>query len=943
MKLFTSGPIFASLCGFVLLLVADNSAASDAVLFEQEILPLLQSHCVDCHGANDPESGLRVDRRSSLIRGGDSGEAALTPNQADGSLLLQLVRGDDADRRMPPEGESLSTDEIALLSRWIDQGAKWPGQMPGQKDAQDDTLQSDHWSLQPFSRPKVPRFDQGNNAIDAFINKRLDAAGLTFSPPADSISIARRVSFVLTGLPPSDSVTGDAKERDYATMVDELLASPEYGQRWAQHWLDVIRWAETVGFETNSERKQAWPYRDWVIDAFNSDKPYDQFIREQILGDELGQDAALGFLVAGPANLPGQIGRDEEAMRQSRQDELDEVIQTVSQGIMGLTIGCARCHNHKFDPILQKDYYSLQAIFAGMSYGDRRLRGEADDRLTDRVPAEAEKLRSLIAKADSLRVQKKLRPPLPSFPKETFDPILADGVRIEIMATNNDGAASLYELQAWTSEHDNGAEEDVSKNASSQSSTSRNIALASNGSRVSASSFALANQTRHFDNLIDGSSDRRQAFPWVAAKAGPAWAQVDFANSTMINAVAWDTSSGVPVDLVVKVRDVATGQWRAVATSRDRMLRTDDIRKAESIVIDGLSQKEVKELWSVNQSVNRTRLSVNRLKAGSRVYAARFSENPAATWQLRRGDPMQRIAMVPPSTPVVLGALSLGIDAPERTRRQALVSQLTSPHHPLTARVIVNRIWQHHFGIGIVETPSDFGKMGSLPSHPQLLDWLASELVDNNWSLKHIHRLILNSKTFQQSSVPRPAALQLDADSRLLWRFPPRRIEAESIRDSILQASGKLNSQMGGRGFNLFQQRGGLSDYKPLETFDHEGWRRMIYAHKIRMQSVDVFGTFDCPDAGQMKPRRTQSITPLQSLSLLNSPFVNRQAAFFASRIEDEVGADLNAQIDRAFEIAFSRKATDPERIELIKLVRDEGLMQMCRVLINTSEFLYLR
>jgi hypothetical protein len=260
----------------------------------------------------------------------------------------------------------------------------------------------------------------------------------------------------------------------------------------------------------------------------------------------------------------------------------------------------------------------------------------------------------------------------------------------------------------------------------------------------------------------------------------------------------------------------------------------------------------------------------------------------------------------------------------------------------LTARVLINRVWQSHFGTGLVGTPSDFGKMGARPSHPKLLDWLTREFVRKGWSLKKLHRLIVTSHTYRQAGKPLEGALRVDADSRLLWRFPPRRLEAEAIRDCILSISGKLNLKKGGRGFDFFNQRGGLSDYHPKETFEEDGWRRMIYAHKVRMQSVDIFGAFDCPDAGQMKPRRTRSITPVQSLSLLNSPFVNRQAGFFAERVRNEKGDDVTVQIAHAFRLACTRAPNPREKVVLEQLARQHGLEQVCRVLFNSSAFLYL-
>ena len=360
-------------CGFLFASGPARGEETGIVSFERDVQPILQEHCIDCHGGDEAESGLRADSRSGLLRGGDSGESALVPGDPANSLLIQLVSGVDADRRMPPDGPPLSPRQISVLSRWIGQGVDWPGQMEPNDLESDEKKFGDHWSLQPLRRPTVPQVAGCEHPIDAFIARNLENHGLSFSSRGNSTSLLRRVSLVLTGLPPRPGDNSATDPIGFSKLVDRLLASPRYGERWAQHWLDVIRWAETVGFETNLERQNAWPYRDWVIDAFNNDMPYDEFIRAQIAGDESVQDAALGFLVAGPANLPGQIGRDEEAMRQARQDELDEVIQTVSQSFMALTIGCARCHNHKFDPVLQKDYYSMQAIFAGLSYGIRLL------------------------------------------------------------------------------------------------------------------------------------------------------------------------------------------------------------------------------------------------------------------------------------------------------------------------------------------------------------------------------------------------------------------------------------------------------------------------------------------------------------------------------------------------------------------------------------------
>ena len=465
-----------------------------------------------------------------------------------------------------------------------------------------------------------------------------------------------------------------------------------------------------------------------------------------------------------------------------------------------------------------------------------------------------------------------------------------------------------------------------------------------NGRRLpSASSFALANQSRHFDNLIDGSIDKRQSYPWVAAKNGPAWFRVDFLEPVIIERVTLYRGASMPADFVIEVLSPGSDEWREVAHTRDRLPRTDDTRKVETVQIASLTADETKSILDLLAAIRRAESRLARLAEGPQVYAASFAKEPAATYLLHRGDAMQRRDQVGPAIPEFLGKLDLPANPSEPDARLALARHLIGTDHPLTARVIVNRIWHHHFGIGLVETPSDFGRTGAAPSHPELLDWLATRLIADGWSLKKLHRRILTSKAYCQSSAPRNDAMEVDADSRLLWRYPPRRLEAEALRDSILCVSGQLNLSMGGPGFDFFNQRGGLSDYQPKESFDEEGWRRMIYAHKVRMIGVDIFGAFDCPDAGQMKPRRTRSVTPIQALGLLNSPFVNRQAAFFAERLRLEAGPDLSAQLDLAFALAYSRQPTPVERNRLMTLAADYGLEQVCRAILNSSEFAFIQ
>ncbi len=925
--------------------VPQPGTSAGAVDYQRDIEPIFTARCAGCHGAARQESGFRVDRREDLLKGGDHGRPSIVPSDSAGSFLFQLVAGKNADLKMPLLGQPLSSDQIRRLKAWIDQGAK----MPDAAGTERESAATDHWSLQPLRAVRPPDLYDAfvANPIDAFILARLRENGLSPSPPAKRNVLARRVHLVMHGLPPTASESKRWQESsDGQELIEEVLSSSRYGERWAQHWLDVIRWAETWGFETNSPRPKAWPYRDWVIDSLNADKPYDRFIFEQIAGDQAGADAATGFLVAGPANLPGQIGKDLESKRQARQDALDEVIQSVSGAFLGLTAGCARCHNHKFDPISQKDYYSLQAVFSGMQYGDRRLLGAKNARWAAQVPAAKRKLDELGARLKEKRLTFKLQPAVePDYHEERFEPIVAASVRMKMAATHNGAGPSLYEFEIWAPLP---AEESLSLEDPDSPSEPPgiNVALESNGGRASASSFGFANQTRHHDNLIDGRLKDDDRFPWVAKEAGPAWIRIELAKPTRIDRVVWQRGSGgdtvgFPAEFQIDIEG-ADGTWTTVTESSNRMLHPEDRRAADQIRLDGVAPKETTEIVTLLAEARKARAKYQRLVAGPQVFAGKFSA-AGTTYRLHRGDPMQRREVVEPNVPAVLGSLNLAQDAQEEERRVALARHLTGAGNRLTARVIVNRIWQHDFGTGIVDTPSDFGRMGSRPTHPQLLDWLAQELIQNGWSLKHIHRLILGSNTFRQSGGAREQPLSVDTDSRLLWRFPPRRLEAEALRDSILLVSGKLNLQMYGPGFGFFEQKGGLKDYISKKTFEATGWRRMVYATKIRMQAVDIFGAFDCPDAGQMTAKRTRSITPIQALNMLNSPFVNRHAEFFAARVRGEAGEKTEDQVKLAVQLAFSRAASDREVQRLADLSEQHGLEQVCRALINANEFLFLQ
>ncbi|MCA9037994.1 MAG: DUF1553 domain-containing protein, partial [Planctomycetaceae bacterium] len=1057
----------------------------------------------------------------------------------------------------------LSPKQINLLKSWIDTGANWPETEYDREAAIDKRLS--HWAFQPIVPGEPPASDDPRfTAVDRFLVSRLNEAGLEYSPRADRRTLIRRASIVLTGLLPApeqvEEFCNDRSVDAWPRLIERLLASPRYGERWAQHWLDIVRYADTHGFEVNTPRENAWPYRDYVIQSFNADLPYDQFVREQIAGDVYGADAATGFLVASAVLLPGQIGADEESKRAARQDALDEMIVGTGGTFLGLTIGCARCHDHKFDPISAKDYYSMQAFFAGVDYGDRPIRDaetehrrqqandlavkikELQDRLLQYEPF-ALNVRTLvideqdpqfttilqpangpgtnpggvqrgyrddggskelvgnisggqytwwnnqpgkdgqpgadimtynpgaagvfdlwiswgahgsgvhtrdaryildldgdlqtlddqrevaridqyylagISEGDSekkplwsglypvgrLELQPRsrlilrsgqtgsgitadvivlqevspdmagslqtaqpiLRPPLNfAANSERFAPVEARFVRFSIQNTHNNDQYEpcLDELEVFAS-------------TDSPDLPGQNIALAALGTEPTSSgnlSETGRHQLRHINDGLYGNEHS-----WISNERGRGWVQLEFPRPYLIDRLSWGRDrtgrfrDRLPVRYSIDV-SLDGQEWNTVATNSDRavmdapfdlvqaMLRSKWLTSSDATATaDG----SVTDLNALSEELRQLSEQKSSLETPRMVYAGVFHE-PEKTFLLRRGDAEQRLEETTPAIPAVFvshpDAKATGIDVlidrqthsshslakpqveeftADQQRRFALANWIGSGRNVLTARVMVNRIWQYHFGQGIVGTPSDFGLNGERPTHPELLDWLASEFIRSGWSVKHMHRLLLMSTAWQQSSHIEPEAAAIDRGNRLLWRFTSRRIEAEAIRDGMLQITGELNLQTGGPGFNFFKTRGGLNGFPPVEKFTPDHMRRMIYAHKIRMEKVPVFGSFDCPDAGQAMPRRSLSTTAIQALNLFNSPFVYDRSTKLAERIEGEVGSDTRQQIDRAYLLTLSRLPGESEFQRISPVVQEHGLKTLCRVLLNSNEFLFL-
>ena len=1099
------------------------TACPAAVEFSKDVRPILQKHCFSCHGPEKQKGGLRLDVKVSAFKGGEEHGSPIVAGSSKESVLVKFTSGEDKDLLMPPKGERLAASEVQVLREWIDAGAVWPDDGV----ALNDPLKT-HWAYQPVKRPDVPAIHTSKspdsrvprNAVDAFVLQKLEEKGLALSPPADARTMVRRLYFDVTGLPPTpeqisafESAYAKAPQATLQKTVDDLLASPRYGERWARHWLDVVRFAESDGFEKNTPRPNAWPYRDYVIRALNEDKPYDQFVREQIAGDALGQDEATGFLVGGAVDTVRSP--DPVLTAQQRADELNDIVSATGSAFLGLTVNCARCHNHKFDPISHVDYYAMAAVFAGVQFGERGLKQQdheqrqakakalgaeledVDAQLARFEPMAATRKTLVIHPEDATRTMK-LR--TPNAKRTQYEdggergekayagsekelPTLGDGYwvwlgdnakddvfawtpksegrfrvwiswgsgykshdadaryildadgnpatrkdQVEIGQADHskfaDGSGKMPNRKLWSGfkalgvheftatsalilrvggeegyptadvlvlqeDGDAGAQAAKSpavrlplkRNANTErfapvdakfvrfsisettqlqpcldelevftsGGKSRNIALASLGTKATASSTLPGYAIHQLAHINDGEYGNDHS--WISDENGRGWVQLEFARPQLIDRVVWSRdrdnvaryNDRLPTKYAVEVSKDGI-EWNRVAGQEDRLAISTKLSVGTIAKAEGLPEEEARQFQTLQAKRRSLNEGIAEATAMRMAYVGKFV-SPGAVQRYQRGDVTQPREVIAPNALATLGPkAAFTKDMTDQQRRLALADWMVSREHPLTARVMANRLWHYHFGTGILDTPSDLGVNGGRPTHPELLDWLASELMDNGWSLKHLHRLILTSATYGQSSNSNEKAMLVDAGSRLLWRFPARRLEAEPLRDTILAVSGALDLTMGGPGFDLFEPNTNyVKIYTTKKDYGPAEFRRMVYQNKPRVELDNIFGAFDCPDAGQASPRRTMSTTPLQALSLLNSNFAVQQADLFAARVQKEAGSEVAAQVSRAFVLAFGRTPQSDERAPATALAREHGLSALCRALFNANEFLQVR
>jgi len=916
--------------------------------FENKIRPLLAEKCYKCHSAQSEKlkGALRLDTREGTLKGGQSNEPSVTPGNLEKSLLIKAIRWADEDLQMPPK-EKLTAEQIALLESWVKMGA--PDPRTNSTDGK--VISADkHWSYQPvqkLSPPDVKAKEWIATPIDAFVLQKLEEKQLAPSPAADKRALIRRATYDLTGLPPTpeeiDAFVADASPEAYAKVVDRLLASPRYGERWGRHWLDVVRYGESHGYEQNHLRPNAWYYRDYVIRAFNDDKPYTDFVTEQIAGDIVGKDdpaisVATGFLVAGVHDTVGN--QSEEGKRQQRSDDLDDIVSTTGSAFLGLTVGCAKCHNHKFDPIPQQDFYRLEAVFAGVRHEERELSSAAQKNDPKVAEENGQKVRALSAQISDLDAKareavlktqaEQVRRPAVNVQRNVEDfpePMQARFVRFTVLATADSAEPCIDEFEIYAK----GSPE--------------NIALASKGAKATASSLLPGYAIHQVAHLNDGKHGNE--WSWISSERGKGWVQIELPQSAPIAQVVWSRdSTDTP-----RFNDRLATRYK-LEVSEDgtawKQATSGDTRESGS---EAIPRDKLLEALSPEQREKRAKLigereALQKTLAGPpspKAYVGRFTA-PDTIYLLKRGSVMQRMEIVPPGamTKIPGAAIDPVMEkADEPTRRLMLAKWICDEKNPLTARVMVNRIWQHHFGRGIAATPSDFGANGTPPTHPELLDWLANDFMSHGWKIKRLHRLIMLSKVYQQSNHTNEKGMAVDAGNQFLWRMPLQRLEAEAIRDSILSASGKLSFEMGGPGYQLFKYRVvNIAIYDTLEDQGPGTWRRAVYQQSPRAIREDMLASYDLPETAQRAPRREVTTTPLQALTSLNSNFVLQQSAFFAERLKKDAGEKVEAQVERAFQLVFGRSPNATELTASTAFIAKQGLPAFCRGVLNANEFL---
>ncbi len=986
-------------------------AAGAAIDFGREVQPIFSKHCYQCHGPNKHESDYRLDIRDHAMRGGDFSEPAIVPGKAAQSPLFKYVSSSDAETLMPPadSGEPrLTAVEIESIRRWIEEGAVWPDEFAG------PTRVSElHWSLKPLIMPTIPGDDV--NPIDAFIGAKLAANNLKISPAADRRTLIRRLSYDLIGLPPTpteiDAFIEDTSPEAFQALVDRLLNSPQYGERWGRHWLDVARYTESQGFEYDRIRNNAWHYRDYVIKSFNDDKPYDRFMREQIAGDVLEPVTSEGIiatslLVCGPWDQAGNAQSNATQRAITREDELEDLIGVVGQTFLGLTINCARCHSHKFDPIPHHEYYRIKSVFEGVKHGERSIVSVEDNKVRDeqrqalvadyaRAAERVSKIESAAVKIaaakkrDESKASDRITKPGPEpFARWTFEgtsdasvpsgelhggatianghlQLVKEGAYFQTQALQKNIGEKT--LEAWVSlaslDQSGGAPISIETNdgrifdaivfgerqpkkwTAGSNGFSRTKDLDIPEETAETSDFVHVAISYHADNSI---AFYRNGKPLAPPYSPASPLQVFAAGEAHVLLGRRHTGGGKPW-LVGEIKQAALYDHALSDAEVAASFFAGNYNSSLADMLAVLTAEQIDARAAALLEMQRLQNSIDALKpeADAKSYAG-VRVQPEPTKRLKRGE------VTSPDEVVTPGALSaiydlepdfgLPADAPEAARRMKFADWLCDSRNPLPARVMANRIWHSHFGQGLVATPNDFGVSGARPSHPELLDWLAIKFMEKNWSIKSLHRIIVNSATYRQSSKHDEKAAAIDADNQLHWRFSPRRLEAEAVRDAMLMASGQLNSVAGGPSFRPFTTTDfNATFYTPVDRPEPEFNRRTVYRINVNSGKDPLLDSFDCPDPAVKTPRRGVTTTPLQALELMNHSFVQRQSKHLAERATEMANGDTEKAIKVVYLLTLGRAPTLDETTRAALAANERGLSSVCWALLNSTEFIYVQ
>ncbi len=1030
----------------ILAAVAGSGVANAADLFRDRVVPVIQRRCLICHNSLDHKGGFAIQAREELTKSGFIEEGK--PGE---SHLLTVLRSQDGKRpAMPKNGEPLKTDEVAAIETWIAEGAKWPD---GFRIEEAVVTNTDWWSFRPVVRPAVPEIRNPQSAIrnpvDAFVLAKQRVHGLSPSPEADRRTLIRRLTYDLAGLPPLpeevDEFVSDPDPTAYERLVDRLLDSPHYGERWGRHWLDVARYADTCGYDKDKLRPNAWPYRDYVIRSFNEDKPYARFVEEQIAGDVLYPGTpdgilGLGFIAAGPWDFIGHVEVPESKIdgKIARHNDRDEMVTATLNTFCSVTIQCAQCHNHKFDPFTQQHYYGLQAVFAAVDRAERpydldpSIEQQRRDLLATQrdLQAKISLLENEIRLAggdEFTRLEKEIQEltpkaqPLAKKPEYGYhsglesSPDKAKWVQIDLgqvieidrvvlHACHDEfgglGAGFGFPLRYRVDAAE--TSDAVAQLTRSVSDGERKTSVESKPNTVSPSlalRVSLSDQTqadvpnpglvpitinakgtkaRFLRVTVPKLRERTKDFMFALAEVEVLTA--DGKNAALNAEVTSLDSIEAPIRWGKK--NLTDGIWPQ-AGDTTAIAQLTEVQKQHHAILDRINTPERRtRREQLDKDLKAAQQQFAALPQGRMVLAAATDFDPVGGFQptqgkprdvqvLHRGNVLQpRGAAKPGVLPIlkdVAVEFSLPPDHREGDRRAALAKWITRPDHPTTWRSIANRIWQFHFGQAIVESPNDFGRMGRLPSHPELLDWLAAELRGESdasptrergvsdpslarrasigASLKQLHRLIVTSSTYRQQSAHREDAATIDGSNRYLWRMNRRRLEAEEIRDSILAVSGRMNHRMNGPGFYLFAlEQTAHSPHYEYHKFDPEdaaSHRRSVYRFIVRSQPDPYMTTLDCADSSQSTPQRDETLTSLQALSLLNNRLSLSMSRHFARRLgeESKTGSD---RIDFAMRLIAGRSPTDRERAEFSAYAEQHGFENLCRVLFNVSEFVFV-